>query len=175
MWGPCYSSQHANNGGVHGILFRILETNANLDAMWEESSTLPTLDTKQDLMRECFPLLFSFSHHRHRKQKRFSIRMCQALPAQMGKKVRIHTSTSITTDVIHSTIWTLSTIVATLGSSVLIWAFHVLRRLRASYIIFGPEKSYLKYAPFYSFLVSLWALLQPLDPILVSCTIVMAP
>jgi len=140
----------------------------------EENSTLPALDTKQDLMWECF-LPFFFSHHCHVKQKWFSIKMCQALLAEMGKFFRIHTSASITTDVTHSTIWTLSTIVATLGSLVLIWAFHVLRHLRASNIIFGPERSYLKYTPFYSFLVSLWALLWPLDPILVSWAIVMAP
>ena len=94
-----------------------------------------------------FLFLFLF-HHCHRKQKRFSIKMCQPLPMQMGKSFRIHTSSSNTVHVTHSTIWTLSTIVATLGSSVLIWAFHVLHHLRASNIIFRPEKLLLKYAPF---------------------------
>jgi len=148
--------------------------------MWEESSTLPTLDTKQDLMRECFPLLFSFSHHRHSKQKRFSIKMCQALPAQMGKEIR--TSTSIPTDShIHIFYhWCdpfhYLDLVDHCSNSAHLSANLSFPRLASFAGInhhFRPrKKSYLKYAPFYSFLVSLWA---PLDPILVSCTIVMAP
>jgi len=75
------------------------------------------------------------------KENNSRLRCVKPGPRKQDTDFHVHAYASIAVDAIHATIRTRSTVLASLGSLVQVWVFHLLCHLWASNTIFGPQKS----------------------------------